>query len=92
MTEAPKPTEPVSPAYTSGGVLRLPPGWKRLTAEGGAYHHAEPMMFVRQRDDGSWWTSMKVGAVDWHSYSHRTARAAMLAGSTIAALVRRVAT
>jgi hypothetical protein len=46
------------------------------------------MMFVRRHTygDGLWWVSVKLGGPEWHSYGHKTARAAMLHGSTLAAL------
>jgi hypothetical protein len=61
------------------------PGWRKLVPDGVIFHFAgPPMMFARQRDDGSWWVSVRNGAVEWHSYSHKTARAAMLAGTRLA--------
>jgi hypothetical protein len=66
-----------------------PTGWRRVNRECLVYlHDGPPMMMVRRRPhgDGRWWVSVRLHDAEWHSYGHRTARAAMLAGSTLAAL------
>lgn len=69
--------------------VALPAGWRRFDRECSLYvHDANPMMFVRRRapGDGLWWVSVRLRDAEWHSYGHKTARGAMLAGSTLAAL------
>ena len=67
---------------------KLPAGWRKVSKDTSLYihHDAPPMMMARPQRDGQWWVSVKLGGPEWHSYGHKTARGAMLHGSTLAAL------
>jgi hypothetical protein len=62
----------------------LPPGW---TKSYGLYVHDQPRMYVRRAGPRrKWLATARLGGVDWHSYEHKTARDAMRAANTLAAL------
>jgi hypothetical protein len=49
-------------------------------------------MFVRRAINlRTWWATARLGGVDWHSYEHKTARDAMRAANTLAALLGELA-
>jgi hypothetical protein len=49
-------------------------------------------MFVRRAINlRTWWATVRLGGVDWHSYEHKTACCAMLAANTLAALLGQLA-
>jgi hypothetical protein len=65
-------------------VTTLPPGWAKRN---GLYIHDHPRMYVRRGLHKRWWATVKLGDVEWHSFDHETARDAMLAAGTLAALL-----
>jgi hypothetical protein len=67
----------------------LPPGW---TKSNGLYMHDHPRMYVRRAAPRrKWWATVKLGDVEWHSFEHKTAKDAMLAAGTLAALLGELA-
>ena len=68
--------------------VALPAGWRRHVQSPALYvYDGPPVMFARRWPiaPDQWWVSVQIGDVEWHSYRHKTAQSAMLAGSTIIA-------